>query len=240
MKIVQKKFIRRLFQMVPEGRAKCWLRGNLGKLKDGVPLCLLVNSADVVVMVGVHRIDTVTEVSALVGVNGQVVVIEAVPKYLENIRDNLDNYMSWPLKNIVYISKGVAAHYGKATIEIGQSAAFNKLSGHGIFDESKASDYVDTLEIETDSLDSILEHENISKVDFIYMTISGMELNALHGMQRIMSLKGLRMMIRSLHRQDGQLIYPQVVNKLKENGFDVVLGKKHVKFEGTNVYACKC
>ena len=124
-------------------------------------------------------------------------------------------------------------------MEIGHSAGYNKLHNREVDDGLKADDYTHTVEIETDTLDNIIEEFNFQDVNHIHMTISGLELAALKGADRTLKSDGLRIHIRSLHKQDGKLLYTQVADTLRGYGMQVTLGKQVGGFDGRDVYGVK-
>jgi FkbM family methyltransferase len=177
--------------------------------------------------------------SYLVGPRGRVVVVEAVADYVENIRQNLEHHLNWPLRNVLYVAKGVDAKPGETRIQIGTVADYNKLSGQSIDDGLTDGSYARELTVETDTLGNILAQLDLREVHHIHMTISGMEVEALKGMEQILSRSGLRVHIRSLHSKDGALLYPEVVKRLREHGMKAVVGQHTAQFQGADVYAAK-
>lgn len=239
VKLIAKRVLRVPFNGFPEGAAKFGMRSAMARYLRGIPSEFLVGAGDTVVLVGVHRIDTVMLWSCLVGPRGRVVVIEAVPDYVENIRRNLEHHLNWPLENITYVAKGVDSTRGSKTIQIGERADYNKLANQAIVDGLSDSDYVREVQIEVDTIDQILADNNIEKVDYVYITISGMELEALKGMDKTLRTDGLRVQIRSLHMKDGEPIYVQVVKALNDAGLKTTLGRKLPKFKGRDIFASR-
>lgn len=239
LKLILKYAFKIPLQLVPEGKYKFLIRAGIAKLSYSIPVEFLANPGETVVLVGFHRIDSVMRWSYMVGKDGRVIVIEAVPEYVENIRVNLDFHLGWPLKNIVYVAKGVDAVPGKKTIQIGNYPDYNKLADQSINDGLNESDFIRQLDIEIDTIDSILDEHGIENINHVTMTISGMELEALKGMRNTLLSNGLRLQIRSLHMKNGELLYPQVVKILKACGMKTVLGKRIKKFNGRDIYACR-
>ena len=235
--LIIKRTIGAIFRVLPKGKLKTKLRATIMNARPSMPSELLVDPGDTVVLVGFHRIDTVMHWSDLVGKDGRILVIEAVPEYVDNLRSNLEHHLYWPIHNIQYCAKGVDNKKGSGSIEIGQLAGFNKLHNRKIDDGLNEDDFTHTIEIETDTIDNILNECGFQNVDHIHMTISGLELAALEGSDRTLKSDGLRIHIRSLHKQDGELIYSQVAEKLRGYGMEVTISKQMKGFEGRDVYA---
>ena len=239
LKSLIKRILRIPMRLISEGKQKFFIRRIIFKLLDIVPVEFSTNPGDIVVLVGFHRIDSVLQWSYFTGEKGKVIVIEAVPEYVENLRKNIEHHLNWPFNNITYINKGVDSSKSVKQIEIGESADFNKLSAQGIQDGLKDSNYVRNIEIETDTLDNILQSNNIDKVNHIEMTISGMEVEALRGMNTTLLNDGLRIQIRSLHEKDGQLLYPQALKILEDCDMKTLVGRKNKRFKGREIFASR-
>ncbi|AEJ01044.1 hypothetical protein Nit79A3_1192 [Nitrosomonas sp. Is79A3] len=238
---ISKQMMRRILQMVisysPIPGLKCSLRSLLLKAKDGLHPSLLCQSGEIVVLVGVHRIDTVMEWSESVGATGKLVLVEAIPRYLDNIKYNLETHLNWGINNIVYVAKGVSSRREAGNIEVGRKADFNKLAGRRIEDGLSGNDFIGIESIELDTLDNIMFDLGIYNINHIHMTISGLELEALKGMTRILDTRDLSILIRSLHSKDGELLHSQVMKELKKSGLHVIAGKKVQRTAGRNIYA---
>jgi FkbM family methyltransferase len=199
----------------------------------------LTNAGDTILLIGFHRLDSIMLWSYLAGKAGRIVLIEAVPEYIENVRINLQHHLNWPLENIVYVNKAVASVKGTCRIQIGRRADFNKAAGQLIDDQLPATEFPREIEIESDSVDQILADVGIDRVDHVHVTISGMEVEALKGMPRVLRQPGLRICVRSLHTKDGDLLYPQVSTLLMRAGLRVCLGHRQPRFRGRDVYGTR-
>ena len=239
VKTIAKRFLRVPFNLIPEGETKFRIRSLLARRLGSVPNEFLVGVGETVLLLGVHRIDTVMAWSWLVGPRGKVIVVEAVPDYIDNIRRNLEHHLNWRLQNIVYVAKGVDAVSGRKAIEIGERADFNKLANQAIDDGLTSSDFIREVEIDLDTVDHILEEAEVDHVDYIYITISGMEVEALKGMESTLQMKGMRLKIRSLHMRHDEPLYVEVKKILQDAGLETVLSKKLRKFKGRDIYACR-
>ena len=237
--LVIKRVLRMPFLLVREGRIKFLIRKTIAKISGRIPAEFLVNPGDVVVLIGFHRIDSVMLWSYLVGGRGKVLVIEAVPSYIDNIRTNLERHLNWPIRNITYVSKGVDAIPGTALIQVGRHADYNKISMRSINDGLTEAQFEGEIEIQTDTVDNILRENTISSVNHVHMTISGMECEALKGMEETLLTDGLRVYIRSLHIKDGKLLYPQVVRLLEQSGMKTAEAKRSKGFKGRDIYGAR-
>lgn len=209
------------------------------KARASISPDFLVGRGETVVLVGFHRIDSVMLWSDTVGSSGKVILIEAVPEYVENIRTNLEHHLNWRLKNILYVAKGVDSKRGRARIQVGAIADYNKLAERAIDDGLAHADFVRQLEIDTDTIDNILDEMHVDRVDHVHITISGLEVEALKGMPRILTTAGLRVHVRSLHMRQGELLYPKVVELFAASGMKTVIGRSSGQFHGRDIYAAR-
>ncbi len=239
LKAITKCILRTPVRLIPEGKLKFSVRRMIFRVLDIIPEEFLANPGDIVVLVGFHRIDNVMRWSYFVGEEGRVIVIEAVPEYVENLRVNIEHHLNWPYKNITFINKGVDSCKCTKKIEIGKHADYNKLADQGIQDGLSDTAYTQNIEIETDTLDNILLSNKIDTVNHIEMTISGMEVEALKGMSNTLLNNGLRIQIRSLHEKNGQLLYPQVVNILEACNMRTLVGCHNRRFKGREIFASR-
>ena len=118
--LIIKRSIASVIRALPKGKMKYQARSAIMRARSSMSPELLVDPGDSVILVGFHRIDSVMLWSDLVGSQGRILVIEAVPEYVENLRSNLEHYLNWPIQNITYCAKGVDSkkrfrHYGNRT-----------------------------------------------------------------------------------------------------------------------------
>ncbi|MDP1558110.1 MAG: hypothetical protein Q8K59_01480 [Nitrosomonas sp.] len=236
-KQIARRILRLIISYLPTEGLRHRLRSLIIKTKDGLHPSLLCQPGEIVVLVGVHRIDTVMQWSESVGAAGKLVLVEAIPRYLDNIKYNLETHLNWGINNIVYVAKGVSSARESGAIEVGRKADFNKLAEHQIEDGLSENDFIGVEITELDTLDNIIFNLGINNINHIYMTISGLELEALKGMRGILGTRGLTILIRSLHSRDGKLLYLQVMEELEKAGLHVTAGKKIKTAAGRNIYA---
>jgi FkbM family methyltransferase len=197
-RLLVRRLLAKVIHLLPAYALKCRLRAALLQRKDGLHESLLCEQGETVVMVGVHRIDTVMDWSTACGASGRVVLVEAVPLYLKNIRENLENHLNWHIDNISYVAKGVSSSAGTGSVEVGKQADYNKLADRGIEDNLPRDAFVAVETIALDTVDNILEQQGVAKANHVTLTISGMEVAALKGMTRTLQTPGLRRMALTL------------------------------------------
>jgi FkbM family methyltransferase len=237
LKQMSRSAVKHLLHCLPRDSARSRLRAALLKSKDSLHESLLCEPGETVLMIGVHRIDTAMNWSAACGPSGRVVLVEAMPRYLENIRANLEEHLNWPLRNLIYVPCGVSSAKSIGSIQVGLKADFNRIAERGIEDGLGSEAVSESVTVQLNTVDSILEEYKITHVDHITMTISEMEMDALQGMQNTLGIKGLRLLVRSLHTIDGRPQYLRVQQMLQKREFRVVLGPRVTESGGRNIYA---
>ena len=111
----------------------------------------------------------------LVGDSGKVFSFEPESENFKILKKNVEinGY-----NNVILEQKIVSNIDGKSTLYVSKKAG-----SHRIY---KPDYYVESLEIESISMDSYIEKNNIKKIDFIKIDVEGAELNVLQGIQKIL------------------------------------------------------
>jgi hypothetical protein len=82
------------------------------------------------------------------------------------------------------------------------------------------TEIVGTEEIELSKLDTLIERNEITKPDFLSIDVQGMELDVINGVQEnLKDIQGLVCEVEFSQLYEGQALFPEIFNKMKENGF---------------------
>lgn len=228
-----------LLRLIPEGRLKFFLRKIIIRLYDSLPNSFAVNKNDIVVQLGCWRTETMENWSKLVGKKGKVITVEADP---ENFRILEIEKKRRELENVILINKGIWHSKGTARLQVSTLSKRNKLKDADAYTpKNPDSNYDEIKVIPVDSLDHILEELNIRKVDHIQMEVSGAEFEALKGMPKTLSQKGIRIHIRSIliQKSTDKPLYEIIEKSLKDLGLIVYKNKKEKNQDGSNLYAVR-
>ena len=162
------------------------------------------------------------KLSDMVGNKGKVIAIEADKKNFQILKKNIDmNNIS----NVVTVNKGVWNESGKGTLyKI-------KNQGNSLVPEFLKNNSKDEIDIYT--LDNILISNNLDSVDLISMEINGAEIEALQGMEKILSQNKLRIIAAGWYEHNNELSFKKLVSILEKNHFKVFVGVQN------RVYALK-
>ena len=170
----------------------------------------LFRKGDVVVDAGARIGTFAAKISAAVGEEGRVTAIEPEPGnyacLLKNIRENgLGNVI--PIRKMLWSGQRHMPLYlsGNVFSHSAYCDAFFGLTG-------------ESIEVEADSLDNILEEAGIGRMDFIKMEIEGSEVEALKGMEKTLQ-SDVTMAIAANNPIDGQPTYKDVMTELQRFGF---------------------
>jgi FkbM family methyltransferase len=175
---------------------------------------IVFKPGDVVVDAGA-RIGTFTaKISGTVGKTGRIVAVEPEPRnyacLVKNIRLNR-------LDNVIPVRKMLWSGPRAMDLFLAGNAA-----SHSAYHSPFFGSTGESVPVEADSLDRILEAARIGPVDFIKMDIEGSEFEALQGMGK--TLESCRnLAVASYHLPEGQPTHPAVVRELERVGFEAVL-----------------
>lgn len=135
------------------------------------------SEGDTILEVGAYVGYYAMKVSELVGTQGCVVAIEAIP---ENFNLMKINILKNDITNVELVNKGI---YSKQ-----QKLQFYRQSGQRA---SLVKDVVknkEVLNIEVCTLDQIIENLSLSRVDFVRIQINGAEIHALQGAKKLLNI----------------------------------------------------
>jgi FkbM family methyltransferase len=151
------------------------------------------------------------KISAAVGEEGRIIAIEPEPRNFACLCKNIEaNH----LKNVVAIQKALWGQKRKLDIYLSGNAA-----AHSVYHDPFYSSTDNSIDVEADTLDGILEGLGIGSVDFIKMDIEGSEIEALQGMRKTLE-SNVRLAIASYHPVEGRLAHAVITPQLIQHGFN--------------------
>lgn len=151
------------------------------------------------------------KISGAIGGEGRVIAIEPEPR---NFSCLVKNIKANNLTNVVAIQKALWSQTQSLDVYLSGNAA-----AHSAYCDAFYSSIGNSIRVDADALDGILEGMDIASVDFIKMDIEGSEIEALKGMERVLK-SNVRLAIASYHPVEGLLAHTVIVPQLKQLGFD--------------------
>lgn len=121
--------------------------------------------------------------SRAVGPTGKVVAIEPSPENYELLKQNCEG-----LDNVIPIKKAIWSSNGTERLYYSRTPAANSL----------VVAWANYIEVETITLDNLIDELGIGRVDFIKLDVEGAELAVLKGAKETMA-RGTRMVIAAYH-----------------------------------------
>lgn len=110
----------------------------------------------------------------------KMIFIEAIPDVFLQLKSNISTFPdAVALNACVSDEDGVKVKFNIANNE-GQSSSFLEFGTH--IEQHPTVRFIDSIELETVRLDSLLKDMNLSEIDFLVMDLQGAELLALKGM----------------------------------------------------------
>ena len=150
------------------------------------------------------------KISAALGEEGRIIAIEPEPR---NFACLLKNIKANRLNNVVAIQRALWSQKQPLDIYLSGNAA-----AHSVHHDAFYSSTGDSISVEADTLDGILEELDIASVDFIKMDIEGSEIEALKGMRKALESQA-QLAIAAYHPVGGQLAHTVVAPQLTQLGF---------------------
>lgn len=144
---------------------------------------------DVIVDAGANIGVTVVLFAKAVGPTGKVIAIEPEEQNILLMKKNIDKHK---LDNVVIVPKGLYKQKEKKKLYLALDSG-----EHGLYKNNRVRSH-GSIKIETDALDNILDELGIDKVDFVKMDIEGAEIDAIRGMETVLS-KGTDLVIAAYH-----------------------------------------
>jgi FkbM family methyltransferase len=187
---------------------------------------------DTVVDIGAHIGRYTITSSKQVGDSGKVVAIEADPGNFQLLKrnialNNLTNVL--PLNYAVFSTRTRMKLYEQSA-----SAKYNSLM---LARAAKTKNYV---EVNGDTLDSILKQNGINQVDWIKIDVEGAEFEVLKGSTKTLSSENVSLFIE-IHNIEDPSHYGNIVDFLKYHNYEITFeqrydgsGESHVIFHKNN------
>jgi FkbM family methyltransferase len=179
----------------------------------------MVSSGETCLLAGIFYESTVRDFSSAVGAGGKVIVVEANPENISRLKKLVN------ASNIYYVNSAVWNEKGRMEFiaSVGEEQGYNRLDNAEMQEFPYHMDEKpEKFEVETNTLDGIIDELKIEKVHHVNLTINGAELQALDGIDGLLRKNNrLRIYINSE--------YPvpsiTVIEKLKAMGFRVYTSK---------------
>ena len=183
---------------------------------------------DTVIDIGAHIGRYTITSSKQVGNTGKVVAIEADPDNFQLLKrnialNNLTNVL--PLNYAVFSTRTRMKLYEQSA-----SAKYNSLM---LTRAAKTRNYV---EVNADTLDSILKQNEVNRVDWIKIDVEGAEFEVLKGSTKTLSSENVSLLIE-IHNIEDPSHYDNIVNLLKDDNYEITFeqryegsGESHVIF----------
>jgi FkbM family methyltransferase len=185
---------------------------------------------DTVIDIGAHIGRYTITSSKQVGSTGKVVAIEADPDNFQLLKrnialNNLTNVL--PLHYAVFSTRTRMKLYEQSA-----SAKYNSI----MLTRARTMNYV---EVNADTLDSILEQNRINQVNWIKIDVEGAEFEVLKGSTKTLSSNDISLLVE-IHNIDDPSHYDNILNFLKYHNYEITFenrygsGESHVIFRKNN------
>lgn len=185
---------------------------------------------DTVIDIGAHIGRYTITSSKQVGNTGRVVAIEADPENFELLKRNIALNK---LTNVLTLNYAVFSTRTRMKLyEQSASAKYNSI----MLTRARTMNYV---EVNADTLDSILEQNTINQVNWIKIDVEGAEFEVLKGSTKTLSSNDISLLVE-IHNIDDPSHYDNILNFLKYHNYEITFenrygsGESHVIFRNNN------
>jgi FkbM family methyltransferase len=186
---------------------------------------------DIVIDIGAHIGRYTITSSKQIGNTGKVVAIEADPDNFELLKRNiaLNN-----LTNVLPLNYAVFST--RTRIKLYEQSASAKYNSVMLTRAAKTKNYV---EVNADTLDSILKHNGINQVNWIKIDVEGAEFEVLKGSAETLSRENISLLVE-VHNIKDPSHYRNIVDFLNHHNYEITFeqrydsGESHIIFRKMN------
>jgi FkbM family methyltransferase len=171
-------------------------------------------SGDVVVDAGARIGTFAAKISAAVGEEGRIIAIEPEPRNFACLQKNIEANR---LTNVTAIPKMLWSSAQQMDLILSGSPA-----SHSVYRNAFYGSTHESIAVEAETLDNILESLAIGSVDFIKMDIEGSEIEALKGMTKTLQSQ-VQLAIAAYHPVDEKSAHEIIIPQLEQLGFEITL-----------------
>jgi FkbM family methyltransferase len=173
---------------------------------------------DTVIDIGAHIGRYTITSSKQVGKNGKVVAIEADPDNFQLLKRNIALNK---LTNVLPLNYAIFSARTKMKLyEQSASAKYNSLM---LARAARTKNYV---EVEADTLDSILKLNEVNQVNWIKIDVEGAEFEVLKGSTKTLSSKNVSLLIE-IHNIEDPSHYDNIVDFLKYHNYEITFEQRY-------------
>lgn len=166
-----------------------------------------INPGEIIVEAGAFIGFYVVRAAELTGEKGKVIAIEAVPENFEIMKRNVEaNHLS----NVILVNKAV----WNASTKIKFYREGKQIGS--ITQEVVATDQY--IEVQAETIDTILSENGIAKIDFIRIQLNGVELEALEGMNHTLSYHP-KVLVAGIYTKNGVSVQTLLQDYLQKKGY---------------------
>lgn len=159
--------------------------------------------------------------SKRVGEKGKVLAIEPDPRNTALLKDYITEKN---INNIVVIEKAVWNEKGKMTFKWGEETWWSRLES--LDSPNSGGRFVNSTEVDADTIDNILDENEIGGVSQVCLSVNGAEIEALAGMQRTLATRNPKLLIQACEKVrpvvDGVPYFEKISSLLDANGYTII------------------
>lgn len=216
--------VRRGIQHLPSRQLNHAIFSTLFKTVGAAPREALIHTGDDAVLVGTPNVQRVHQFSRMVGAQGTVLILEPDPRNREPLEDAASDY-----DNVTIDERGAwsSSETKDLLLADDSNSGDNKIEVDGIKHDNdfRSENYIDSLTIQVEPLDSILAEHELTP-DFIEIMVNGAELEVLQGATAVLRDSDARLLVKGHAKvvETGEPINTRIAAHLEEFGYRTIIG----------------
>jgi FkbM family methyltransferase len=168
-------------RLLPEGRAKDFVRQALLKVQNSVPTELAVNAGDTVVQIGTPWPSTMRRFRRAIGDTGKLIIFEAMPANAKRLRDAVAESR---FNNVTIFEGAAFSSRRSGKMMVSPHVGDHKISVSGVRMDNDLREInvrMDEIAVEFHCIDDVLHDMGINEINYLSFTVNGAELEVLKG-----------------------------------------------------------
>lgn len=212
-----------LYNCIPEGSIRHWLRLLVVKAGKDLPRRAMVNRGDCVLQVGTPSVEVIHHYLEIVGDKGRVIVLE--PETQNFVRLSTDPIIS-KAQNVSLLQRAAWNKKEILALTVAKHDWDHKISVPSVVHDNDLveNNYTNTEEVQADTIDNILDDLGVKHVDYAEIHVNGAEVEVLRGMTKALDYTTrLHVKGHAVMKESGEPINKQIDQMLRERGFRTII-----------------
>lgn len=189
------------------------------ELRDRLIETFTIRNDDIIINCGAYIGFGDMRVSRMIP-NGKLISVEAKRECFDILNCNIATNK---ITNVWPVNKAIWNKNGKMNLNTGELQSNSLIFSASHFGSDPKDD--SSEEVSAVTIDSLTREFGLNKVDYITLTLNGAEVEAIDGMQEVLSQYSPRIRLAGWYKRDGVPIWKICSDRLKPFGYKTVAGR---------------